>query len=53
MFSIRSYPPYKEFEYYECVICQREFPSPLRYSKRLFTDASKYCENVRNGLIEN
>ena len=51
MFSIRSYPQYKEFEYYECVICQREFPSPLRYSKRLYT-CCKYCENVRNGLLK-
>ena len=51
MFSIRSYPHYKKFEYYECVICQREFPSPLRYSKRLFT-CSKYCGKVRNGLLK-
>ncbi len=51
MFNIRSYPQYKEFEYYECVICQREFPSPRRYSKRLYT-CCKYCGNVRNGLLK-
>ncbi|MCM3692454.1 HNH endonuclease [Neobacillus niacini] len=51
IFSIRSYPNYYKFEYYECVICQRVFPSPSRYSKRLYT-CCKYCENVRNGLLK-
>lgn len=51
MFEIRRYPQqYKKFENYDCVICQREFPSPLRYSKRMFT-CCKYCENIRKGLI--
>jgi 5-methylcytosine-specific restriction endonuclease McrA len=51
IFQIRSYPQYNQFEEYECVICQRQFPSPLRYSKRLYT-CSKYCQNVRNSLIK-
>ena len=51
MFNIRSYPQYNRFELCECVICLREFPSPLRYSKRLYS-CSDYCENVRNSMVK-
>lgn len=51
MFNIRSYPQYNRFEYCECIICQREFPSPLRYSKRLYS-CSDYCEDIRNSMVK-
>jgi hypothetical protein len=52
MFNIRSYTQYSQFEIVDCVICQRNFPSPLRYRKRVYT-CCRYCENVRNSLLKN